>query len=44
MNSERKARKPHRCYMCGCEIEVGQKIYSSVCPRIQVCNLYAQGM
>ena len=23
VNSERKARKPHRCYMCGCTIEAG---------------------
>lgn len=25
MNSERKARKPHKCYMCGCTIEAGTK-------------------
>ena len=23
INSERKARKPHRCYLCGCTIEAG---------------------
>ena len=25
INSEYKARKPHKCYMCGCMIEVGTK-------------------
>ena len=25
IDTERKAQKPHRCYMCGCTIEAGQK-------------------
>lgn len=25
IDSERKARKPHRCSLCGCTIEVGTK-------------------
>lgn len=24
IDTERKARKPHKCYMCGCMIEVGK--------------------
>ena len=25
IDTERKARKPHKCYMCGCTIEAGTK-------------------
>ena len=39
MNSERKARKLHRGYMCGCEIEVGQKYIRQFTPeyRSAIC-------
>ena len=30
---ERKARKPHKCYMCGCDIEVGQKYIRQFAPE-----------
>lgn len=33
INSERKARKPHRCFMCDCEIEVGQKYIRQFVPE-----------
>lgn len=33
MNSGRKARKPHKCYMCGCEIEVGHKYIRQFVPE-----------
>lgn len=33
INSERKACKPHRCYMCGCEIKVGQKYIRQFVPE-----------
>lgn len=33
MNSERKAHKPHKCYMCGCEIEVGHKYIRQFVPE-----------
>ena len=33
INSERKARKPHKCYMCGCEIEVGHKYIRQFVPE-----------
>lgn len=36
---ERKARKPHKCYMCGCDIEVGQKYIRQFAPeyRSAIC-------
>ena len=39
IDSERKARKPHKCYMCGCEIEVGQKYIRQFVPeyRSAIC-------
>lgn len=39
IDSKHKARKPHKCYMCGCEIEAGQIYIRQFAPeyRSTIC-------